>query len=161
MRLDDDQLDELAERIAAKMSAGSERIAEQASARTLRLLSPRLDALGERFSEAADAEAQPRLLDARELARVLGVSRSWVYEHSTELEPVRLGGENGRLRFDRETAIGRYGSLRSQPETPAVEPDPPPARARHRSLARNRQESAPAGNGDVLVSRPRKQKGSR
>lgn len=50
-------------------------------------------------------DARPvRLLSAAELADVLGVSRSWIYEHATVLGGVRLGGSGaGRrasLRFD-------------------------------------------------------------
>ena len=41
-----------------------------------------------------------RLVDAAELAKLLGVDRSWVYVHAKELEPVRLGGPRGRMRFD-------------------------------------------------------------
>jgi hypothetical protein len=41
-----------------------------------------------------------RLVDARALALALGVDRSWVYAHATELHAIRLGGGRGRLRFD-------------------------------------------------------------
>lgn len=42
-----------------------------------------------------------RLVDAATLARELGVEREWVYAHAEQLGAVRLGGPNGRLRFDR------------------------------------------------------------
>ena len=46
------------------------------------------------------------LVDAAELARRLGIERSWVYSHAIELGAVRLGGgAKPRLRFDPEVAI--------------------------------------------------------
>lgn len=49
-----------------------------------------------------EAEGRPaRLVDAATLARELGVEREWVYAHAEQLGAVRLGGPNGRLRFDR------------------------------------------------------------
>jgi hypothetical protein len=46
-----------------------------------------------------------RLLDATELARHLGVTRTWVYEHADQLGAIRLGtGTKARLRFDLHTA---------------------------------------------------------
>jgi hypothetical protein len=51
---------------------------------------------------AEEAEERPaRLVDAATLARELGVEREWVYAHAEQLGAVRLGGPNGRLRFDR------------------------------------------------------------
>jgi len=45
------------------------------------------------------------LVDAAELARRLGIERSWVYTHAIELGAVRLGsGPKPRLRFDPEIA---------------------------------------------------------
>ena len=39
-------------------------------------------------------------LDAQEVARQLGVSREWVYEHANELGAMRIGGgPRPRLRF--------------------------------------------------------------
>jgi len=41
------------------------------------------------------------LVDAGELARQLGVTRAWVYQHAGELGGVRIGsGPRARLRFD-------------------------------------------------------------
>jgi hypothetical protein len=46
-----------------------------------------------------------RLLDATQLARHLGVTRTWVYEHAHQLGAIRLGtGSKARLRFDLDTA---------------------------------------------------------
>jgi hypothetical protein len=47
----------------------------------------------------------PQLVDAATLAHLLGVSRSWVYDHADTLAAVRIGdGERPRLRFDVELA---------------------------------------------------------
>src|SRR3954468_15343033 len=51
------------------------------------------------------------LIDAHEVARILGCERGWVYEHQAELGAVRLGnGRRPRLRFDRARveAIATY-----------------------------------------------------
>ena len=45
------------------------------------------------------AQAEP-LVDAAEIARIYGKTRSWVYEHAGELGAVRLGkGSRPRLGF--------------------------------------------------------------
>lgn len=41
-----------------------------------------------------------RLVDAAAVAAKLGVDRDWVYAHARALGGVRLGGPQGRLRFD-------------------------------------------------------------
>jgi predicted DNA-binding transcriptional regulator AlpA len=57
-----------------------------------------------------------RLVDARALAQLLGVTRGWVYAHAEELHAVRLGGRRGRLRFDLARVIDREnGSRASRP----------------------------------------------
>jgi hypothetical protein len=44
-------------------------------------------------------------MDAGQLARHLGVTRAWVYEHANELGAITLGdGPRPRLRFDPNTA---------------------------------------------------------
>lgn len=61
-----------------------------------------------------------RLVDAWTLARMLGVSRRFVYEHADDLGAVRLGGPKGRLRFDPEAvrrAMRCESGKASQPET--------------------------------------------
>jgi hypothetical protein len=48
------------------------------------------------------------LVDARQLARDLGVSLDYVYAHATELGAMRLGsGPKGRIRFDLDRARQR------------------------------------------------------
>jgi hypothetical protein len=62
------------------------------------------------------------LVSAAEVARELGMSRAYVYEHASELGAQRLGdGPRARLRFDLEAARealigwnGRHGSERSE-----------------------------------------------
>ena len=67
---------------------------------------------------------QTEWLDAQEVARRLGVSREWVYEHAQELGATRLGsGRRPRLRFP-ERSLGR-------PDTesaPVLQPARVPAR---------------------------------
>lgn len=63
----------------------------------------------------AETPPAPSLVDATAVARDLSVERDWVYEHARELGAIRLGGPQGRLRFDlvwirqrlREEAEGR------------------------------------------------------
>lgn len=64
-----------------------------------------IEAIADRVAEliADSAGRSPRAMryvDAATVARVLGVERDWVYDHARELGAVRLGGPNGRLRFD-------------------------------------------------------------
>jgi hypothetical protein len=60
------------------------------------------------------ALARGGLVDVHELAALLGVSRSWVYQHATELGAVRLGsGSRPRLRFDPEAARAASVCVRS------------------------------------------------
>lgn len=77
MKLDDEDIQRIAERI--------------------------VELLGERerkspVERAADAPAG--LVDAATLAQALGVDRDWVYAHAKQLGAIRLGGPQGRLRFD-------------------------------------------------------------
>ena len=75
-----------------------------------------------------EAEERPvRLVDAATLARELGVEREWIYAHAEQLGAVRLGGPNGRLRFDRHE-VGR----RLDGAKPATWRPPRRAPRRHR-----------------------------
>src|SRR5919108_3214891 len=70
---DDDALDRLADLLAERLAA--------------------------RLSGLTPARAEP-LVDAAEIARIHGKTRSWVYEHAGELGAVRLGsGFRPRLGF--------------------------------------------------------------
>jgi len=61
-----------------------------------------IEAIATRVAELLESRSvEPRLVDAAELARRLGVTRSWVYENATKLGAIRLGsGSAPRLRFD-------------------------------------------------------------
>jgi hypothetical protein len=64
-----------------------------------------IESIAQRVAElVADRLAPPapreRLVDAAQLAGLLGVERDWVYAHADQLGGVRLGGPKGRLRFD-------------------------------------------------------------
>ena len=52
---------------------------------------------------ASDLSALPALLTVAEVAEVLRVGRSWVYEHAAELGAVKLGsGQSAPLRIPRD-----------------------------------------------------------
>ena len=89
-----------------------------------------LEAIAQRIAGllAHTPPAPPRLVDAATLAAMLGVERDWVYAHATKLGAIRLGGPNGRLRFDPTHALK---ALR-QPPPPAVPPPSPRRPRRHR-----------------------------
>ena len=71
------------------------------------------------------AVAAPRFVDAQELARILGISRSTVYERARELGAIRVGhGTRARLRFDAAEATRRLGE------------QPQPSSRRRRSATR-------------------------
>jgi hypothetical protein len=79
-----------------------------------------IERLARRVAELVAASPPPavRYVDAAEVARVLGVERDWVYAHARELGAVRLGGGQGRLRFDlqeitRAVAAGRQSGPRT------------------------------------------------
>ena len=63
-------------------------------------------------SRLRDGPGPNSLIDATEVARFLGCTRGWVYEHKAELGVVRLGkGPRPRLRFD----LGRLREIASAP----------------------------------------------
>src|ERR1700683_5313512 len=86
-----------------------------------------VEALAQRVVELLRADdresAARRLVDAATLAAELGVQRSWVYEHTNELHPIRLGtGPKARLRFDAlvvRAAIAAQGLARPLTSTDA------------------------------------------
>lgn len=82
------------------------------------------------------------LVDAAELARRLGIERTWVYSHAIELGAVKLGsGPKPRLRFDPEIAARVLQRVGVEPAT-----DPPA-----RSGKRAGQPSARGGRGAKLL----------
>ena len=136
IRLEPDQLADLARLIAAELSAST-----------------------------AAPSAPVGLVSAATLAPMLGVSRSWIYEHAGELGAVRLGGARGRLRFDPDAAraalsheTGCCGSEQSQrPNVNAGGGSRRPARR----VAANGAAHWPlsAATDDPLPSRPHDQAG--
>jgi hypothetical protein len=88
------------------------------------------DALATRLARVQPQ--QRRLLDARQVAQLLGVSREWVYDHQDELGVQRLGGGDDarrpRLRFDAERVQAWLARGDRRPSE--VEPAPPRARRR-------------------------------
>jgi hypothetical protein len=70
-------------------------------------VTPRIvEAIAQRVAELLRAELglTPCLLTPSEVADRFAVSRTWVYEHATELGAIRLGdGPKARLRFDAKT----------------------------------------------------------
>ena len=104
----------------------------------------------------AEASRPATLVDAATVARALGVSRQWVYEHRAELGAQRLGaGERPRLRFDLERARAVFTcsqGRRSEAADRLSEADPPPAP----TAARRRVPKRVAEPGSVLAIRPQK-----
>jgi hypothetical protein len=112
---DDDALDRLADRIADRLAA------------RLGVLTP------------ADAPPEP-LVDAAEIARLHGKTRSWVYEHAGELGAVRLGsGRRPRLGF----SPARVAAVLEKVDEPA--PVKLPQIARPRRGRRARTDRTPSG----------------
>jgi hypothetical protein len=69
------------------------------------------------------------LIDAAELARLLGVQRGFIYDHAAELGAIRLGsGSRPRLRFQSDVAVvkaagGEAGApTESGPRPPGLHP---------------------------------------
>lgn len=89
-----------------------------------------VEAIARRVATLLEEKALRRreLVGAAELARRLGVDRSWVYSHAIELGVMKLGdGPRARLRFDPEIA---ERALRKLGEASATDP---PARSVERA----------------------------
>lgn len=70
------------------------------------------------------------LVTATELAELLGVHRSYIYEHADDLGAVRLGdGPRARLRFDAARAVAAHKAHKVDADTPPA-PSPPAAARR-------------------------------
>jgi len=73
-----------------------------------------------------------RLATASDVARALGVSRSWVYANKVRLGAIRLGsGPRARLRFDLAQAQAAFAAD-PRHQTDAEPPRPPRRRARRK-----------------------------
>jgi hypothetical protein len=117
------------------------------TAPAVQLSEEQLDALADRLAarlapmlRAPEPTRAAGMVDAAELAAELRVSRTWVYAHRGDLGAVRLGGPNGRLRFDLQAARAAAGRIEAHEPPP-----PPPKRSR-------RPRRAPTA-GRVLRSR--------
>jgi hypothetical protein len=79
-------------------------IAEQAARRTVELL--------------RDMPASGSLVDAAAVAKALGVSRDFIYDHAAELGGERIGnGRRGRLRFDLTVALTAWTARSTSKES--------------------------------------------
>ncbi|MGH2989280.1 MAG: hypothetical protein ACRDMA_05340 [Solirubrobacterales bacterium] len=86
----------------------------------LKLAPEVIDAIARRVVELLPrgVSAPVELVDAAELARRLGIERSWVYTHAIQLGAIKLGnGRRPRLRFDPQVAIERIrAGARQEPD---------------------------------------------
>lgn len=73
----------------------------------------------------------PRLVDAAQLADILGVNRKWVYDRAGQLGAMRLDGPGRLLRFDPDHVL----RLLHQ----AARPTPPPVHRGRRRRKRQRE----------------------
>ena len=111
---------------------------DSASLTTSSLLSPHdvalVDAVARRVAELLADRDQPRsrLVSAAELAAVLGVSRSTVYEQRVKLGAWHVGdGPRPRLRFDVDQALAAWTACQSGEESQAPDPPASTGRTRH------------------------------
>lgn len=107
VRYDDDALDRLADLLAERLAV--------------------------RLNGPAPARTEP-LVDAAEIARLHGKTRSWVYEHAGELGAVRLGsGPRPRLAFSPARVAEQLETVDKPATTPLPEPAPPRRRRQRAS----------------------------
>jgi predicted DNA-binding transcriptional regulator AlpA len=111
------------------------------------------EALVDVLAERGMVMAPDRVLDAAEVAELLGRDRHWVYDHARELGAFRFGdGPKARLGFDR-TNIERWKRDReirngspTRPGAPTPEPTlipfEPPGRAYDRRPAPIRRRTS-------------------
>lgn len=114
-------------RAAAELAPETiERIAQRV-AQLLRHEPPPLD-----DDRATVPAAQRDLMDAEQLAKHLGLTRAWIYEHAQDLGAIQVGnGPRPRLRFD--PALAREAlHARQRREEPTSAPTRPPGRPRRR-----------------------------
>jgi hypothetical protein len=77
-----------------------------------------VEAIARRVAELlrTDLGLAPRLLTPGEVADRFAVSRTWVYEHASELGAIRLGdGPKARLRFDANAVSEVLGRVAQRP----------------------------------------------
>ena len=89
--------------------------------------------LAVRLSGRVLTGAEP-LVDAAEIARLHGKTRSWVYEHAGELGAVRLGsGPRPRLGFSPARVAEQLETVDAPATTPLPAPAPAPRRRQRAS----------------------------
>jgi hypothetical protein len=104
---------------------------------------------------SAPAPAAPRLVDAAELADILGVSRAWVYEHRAELGVTRIGtGPRPRLRFDVETARAAFLCSASNDSQATGSPSTADDRAGSARRRTGRRPTRLPVPGSILAAKP-------
>jgi predicted DNA-binding transcriptional regulator AlpA len=108
------------------------------------------DRLADRLASRLELAIKPReaLVDADEVARMVGRKRSWVYDHVGDLGGVRLGsGPRPRLGFY-PARVNAYLQRVTNPPLPPPLPRPAPRRRRLKS------EYTPAGAKLLTVRGP-------
>jgi hypothetical protein len=89
-----------------------------------------VERLAVRLRGLAPGETEP-LVDAAEIARLHGKTRTWVYEHAGELGAVRLGsGPRPRLAFSPTRVAERLKKVEEPVAAKLPETPPPRRRAR-------------------------------
>lgn len=84
------------------------------------------------------ADAPRDLMDAGQLAKHLGLTRAWVYEHAQQLGAIPVGdGPRPRLRFDAQAAMKALNARQHRDEAVATKTDGP-----HRGRPRRRPASS-------------------
>lgn len=97
-------------------------------------------------SDPATGTPSRELMDAGQLAKHLGLTRAWVYEHALQLGAIHLGhGPRPRLRFDLQTATQALDSRRRTSEPAHTTPRP----------GRPRRQRTPASVPLLPVHEPR------
>lgn len=98
-----------------------------------------IEAIARRVAELQAERASvgaPALVDASTLARQLGMSRAFVYEHRHELGAVLVGGgSRPRLRFNPDAAVAAFSALTAKPQPPKQPARQKPRRTRPTSSA--------------------------
>jgi hypothetical protein len=105
MSLDEEDIQRVAERVVELL-------------RTLYQPPPREGAAEPVLAREHSQPAPSGLVDAATLARMLRVDRSWVYAHAKQLGGIRLGGPQGRLRFDLARLTDQLSATPAGPPAP-------------------------------------------
>jgi hypothetical protein len=104
----------------SRRPGGMRRAAAELTPHAIEQIAQRVAQLLREHQHTQAAPTTGRLLDATELARHLGVTRTWVYEHASRLGAIRLGaGTKARLRFDLHTATAALAGLHEHDPRPA------------------------------------------